>query len=265
MDKLKISIIILVVVVGAFSLYFVGNREIPMLNQNSSGNSNNSNEETVNQQGSVSSTSSNLYFTIAANDLPYGDIGSVSIAIDKVQVHSQTNNWITLSQSSQTFNLSDLVKNYQSLLLAKGLVTSNKYQVFTNTYDEFRLHIAKVTVASPSGNKTAVLPSNYFDVRITGLPVYSKTSSALQISFDVRRSLHQTDKGEFIFAPTLTVDSRIKATVQVGKNNVTTVSFGETRAGVNFGMDIDGKIKTDFIVDPNAKLTLVGGTIQIVK
>ena len=93
--------------------------------------------------------------------------------------------------------------------------------------------------------------------------MYTNTNSAAQFNVMGVKSLHKTDKGEFVFTPVITFDSRVNATVQVGSNNVTMVSFGETNASVNAGMDINGQIKTDFMVNPAANITVTNGIIQI--
>ena len=205
-----------------------------------------------------------MYFTITDGETtPNENITAITMIIDKVQTYNEAYGWVTASQVPQTFNLLQLKTNHQVLLLAKASVTANKYEVPENTYNEFRIHIAKVTVTESGNTTTAILPANNFDIKTTGLFVYTNTNSAAQFNIMGVESLHKTDKGEFVFTPIATFDSRINATVQVGANNITTVVFGETNASVNAGMDINGQVKTDFMVNPKANITVTNGVIQI--
>ena len=209
-------------------------------------------------------TKGTMYFTITDGETtPAGNITAINMVIDKVQTYNEAYGWVTVSQVPQTFNLLQLKTSHQILLLAKASVPANKYEVPQNTYNDFRIHIAKVTVTDSGNITAAILPANNFDIKTTGLFMYTNTNSAAQFNVMGVKSLHKTDKGEFVFTPVITFDSRVNATVQVGSNNVTMVSFGETNASVNAGMDINGQIKTDFMVNPAANITVTNGIIQI--
>lgn len=269
-----IIIIVLALLVCIFGLYFINKHIANSPSANLPNISKNIKTQSVSKKNVVTSKNivqnqvkGTMYFTIADAETAYmgelANVSSVSVTIDKVQAYNEASGWITLSQTSQTFDLAQLKSNNQVLLLAKAAVPANKYPVPENTYDEFRLHIAKVVATVSGVTKTAILPSNDFIVKTTGLIVYANNSSAAQFNILAIKSLHQTDKGEFVFTPVATFDSRDNATVQVAKNGVTSASFGETNPSFNFGMDIDGKIKSDFFVDPGAKLVINSGVIQI--
>ncbi len=248
-------VVLVVVILGGFGIWYWTN-SVTSLNPSYTTNGNTTNQNGTQYQNTVQNqTRGTMYFSMTDAAVDMKNVTAVTMTVDNVQTYNKAVGWITVSQVPQTFSLLDLKAKHQVVLLAKASVP-------VGTYSEFRLHIAKIMVTASGTTKQALVPSNNFDVA-TNVMVNANANSAAQFDVMADKSLHQTDKGEFVFTPVVRFDSRVNATVLIGAGNVMVVSFGETNASVNLGMDVDGKIKTDFVVDPNAKLSVSGGTIHL--
>jgi len=264
-NKIKVSIIVLIVIIAIFGLALITKHNVKPTTSTTASKTQTVNNKVTTSKTIVSQTKGMLYFTLSDEETSYaGEVAgvtAVNVVIDKVQAYNEAYGWVTLSQVPQTFDLIQLKAGRQAVLLAKASVPANKYPVPENTYTDFRIHMAKVTVSASGVTRAATLPSANLDVKTVGLVVGANSSSAVHLNIMAVVSLHQTDKGEFIFTPVVAFDSRANATVQIGKNNIPTVSFGEAGPSINAGMDVNGQMETDFMIKPTAKVSIVGGVI----
>ncbi len=247
-----VIVVAVIILVGAFAWYMISNNTV---NQMTDGTNTTQNTQNNGSGNTTQSAKGTMYFAITDAAADMKNVTAVNMTIDSVQAYNKVDGWVTISQASQTFNLLDLKAKHQAVLLAKATVSAN-------TYNEFKFHIAKVMVTANGQTKQATLPSGNFNVK-TDLIVNANSTSAVQLDVLADKSMHVTSSGEYVFAPTVTFDSRVKANVAVGTNNVISIANGETNASVHAGMDIDGTVKTDFVLDANTKLNVTGGVIKV--
>lgn len=212
----------------------------------------NSGATTNSTQSQVKGT---MYITITDAAVNMQNITKVDMTVDKVEAYSPAQGWVTLSSNSQTFNLLELKAKGQTALLAK-------IDVPADTYSQIRLHVAQILVTESGEVKEAKVPSNEFKI-MADVAVRGNANSVARFDILADKSVHKTGKGEFIFTPVIKFDSSSDVAVQVGVDNMVTVSGGNANASANFGMDINGQVKQDFMLDTSATLTVTGGVIEI--
>lgn len=166
---------------------------------------------------------------------------SIMITIDKVEVHSATQGWVTVSNAAKQYDLLKLKASGAAELLAD-------VNLPVDTYDQIRLNISRVDVTVDGKTEQAKLPSN--SLKIVGkVVVTANTTSAVTLDFIADRSLHSTGSGRFILSPVVKLETRSNATVEVSGDNRVSVSGGEIDADEAFGMDEKGETKVDFELD----------------
>jgi len=181
-------------------------------------------------------------------------VTAVRMTVSKIEMESATEGWVTVSNQTQTHDLLDLKARNDWALLAETNVPAD-------TYNQVRLMVQKVEVVMSTTTKTAKLPSG--ELKLVGKVVVEEdTTSSVNIDVFADKSLHTTGKGEFIFAPVVKMESRSDAEVSVANNDTVTVSGGKVDAAVNAGMDIDGTVKTNFMLDLKTDLEIQGGVIK---
>ena len=248
MEKSIIIIIILVVAIlgiGAFSLFYANPN---LLNNPSNNNSN--------PQNNQNQTKGTIYFTVTDAAADLGNINAINATIDRVEVYSATQGWVTITRTPQTFSLLELKAQSKAQLLAQADISSG-------LYTQTRFHITKILVTEAGQVKEAKVPSNEFNMNLNmQVDQNAITVTKLDILADV--SLHKTGKGEFIFAPVVKANTHNNAIVQVGSDNIVTTSGGMTNQSIIAGMDIDGQVKPNFSIDSNINLELnATGGIQV--
>lgn len=173
-------------------------------------------------------------FTIADKAADMGNITSVKLTVDSVQIHSTAAGWLTLSSAQQTFDLLQLKASDAQALLAQANLSNG-------TYEQVRLHVSKVVVTDSSGDHEAKLPSG--DLKITGgFTVKGNTTSVATFDFAADRSLHVTGNGQYIMAPVIHLQTRENASVDAGDGSNVRVSGGSVRDDVTVGMDENGTV-----------------------
>jgi len=184
-----------------------------------------------------------------------GNISSVLITINKAQIHSQTEGWVTLSSQVQQFDLLLLKQSGKVSMLAQA-------EVNTGTYDQMFLTVSKVIIVEGGVQKEAKLPSG--ELKILGDIVVGEDSTATAVfDFIVDESLHKTGNGLFIFTPVVKIETRSDASVQVKSGSELSINGGRVQANKSVGMDIDGQIKTNFKVAPDVKLEIISNIIKL--
>ncbi len=183
-------------------------------------------------------------------------VTAVNLTIDKVQVHSATQGWVTVSTNSRTFDLLTLKQTAKAELLADANLTAD-------TYDQVRLHVSKVVVVRGSETTEAKLPSN--DLKLVGqLVVKADTESSVLLDFKVDQSLHLTGQGTYIITPVVKLENRSSAQVQVGDDESVKVEGGDVDANVTLGTDENGEAKPDFMLGGTVKLDVTpSGVIHV--
>jgi hypothetical protein len=178
-----------------------------------------------------------------------GDVSEISMKVNKVDVHNSTSGWTTVSNTSRTYNLLDLKAKNESKLLAEIKTKSG-------VYDRVRIQIEGVLVKEKMGTvKEALLPSGNLDIN-TNLVVSSGKISSVNMDFLADKSLFKSDKGQYVFAPVVKTETRSNADVTVDANGTVLINGGSVDDTSTMGMNLDGNIKLNFMLDPNQKIEI---------
>jgi hypothetical protein len=201
-------------------------------------------------------TKGTMYFAVTDAAANMGNVTAVNMTVDKVDVYSQTQGWVNVSQTPQTFSLLDLKAKGQAMLLAKADVPAD-------TYTEMKLHVSNVMVTEAGKASQATMPSNTLDLTANVI-LNSNTNSTAMFDVMADKSLYKTSTGAFVFVPVVKFNSSNDATVSVDSNNIVMASGGNVDSSVTAGMDLNGALKLNFTLDPNAHLNITnGGAIQM--
>lgn len=198
-----------------------------------------------------------LFFSITDAAASLEGISEIKMTVDRVEVFSSAQGWVTVNEQDKTFNLLDLRARNEMSLLAQA-------QVNADTFNRVRVTLADVEVEKKTGAKiNASLPSKEL-VLNAAVKVEPKTTTHVKLDVLADRSLHSSVNGKIVFAPVIQVESRSQATVEVSSENEVSVSGGTMQANVLLGTDVDGTVKEDFSIDSDAKLQIeTDGQIKI--
>ncbi len=244
------SIIMWVVILGIIVL---GVGAIYFYNQQPASPSQNSADTTT------AGATGKVIFGIKDAAASMGSVTSVMLTINKVELHNQAQEWVTVSSETKSFDLLMLKASGATALLAQSDVT-------VGTYDQMRLMVSKVMVTQNGATSEAKLPSG--ELKIVGMMVVNadKTSTAV-VDFIADESLHTTGNGKIIFAPVIHIQTKSDTDATVDANNQVHVSAGHVDNDSDEGMDVDGQMKANFQLDTSTKLdidTTTGGIIKAV-
>jgi hypothetical protein len=184
-----------------------------------------------------------------------GAVTSVEVTIDKVEAHSATEGWVTLSANQKTVDLLELKATGAQALLADETLTEG-------SYDQMRLEISNVVVTDADGDHEAKLPSNVLKVN-TNLTVGNNTTSTASFDFIADESLHVTGNGKYILAPVVHVETREDAQVDATNKNAVVITQGTVRTNTRVGMDVNGNVDVNVHVPADADLRIDGNTISV--
>jgi len=182
-----------------------------------------------------SSANGNIIFGItdAAEDM--GDISSVIITVNKVEIRSETSRWITVSTTTKTYDLLALKQSGKVSLLVDTTVASG-------IYDQVRLSISRVVVIRSGIEQEAKLPSS--ELKIVGdIEVTADQSMSMIFDFIADKSIHITGDGKIIFAPVIKVTRQNNIDFELRSNDEIVIkikSFDD-----DDGKDDDGDGKDD--------------------
>lgn len=186
-------------------------------------------------------------------------IDAIEMTVNQVQIHSQTQGWITLSDNSQTFNLLDLK--------AKGkLALAAQTDIPVDTYDQIKLSLGDVVVKKAGSTASAKATTPQKDVVINNNTMVTEgqtTSVTVDVLAD--KSLYTTAKGEFVFLPAVKVETRSSTQATVDSNGMVDLTGGKVESTVQSGMDVKGNMTDNYTLDTNSanKLEINNGTLDI--
>lgn len=186
--------------------------------------------------------------TDAANSL--GNVTSIQITVDKVELHSATSDWITVSTATKVYDLVALKQSDKVALLVDTTVP-------VGTYDQARLNVSKVIVVANGQTQTAKLP--FKSLKIVGNIIVDTTgTSTIMFDFLADKSLHETGSGKIIFTPVVKFNSEADAGVETSENDVRVKNHGKAEADETVGMDENGDVKANFEFDNSDKFDIEG-------
>ncbi|MDO8515952.1 MAG: DUF4382 domain-containing protein [bacterium] len=184
-------------------------------------------------------------------------VSSVMITVDKVEVQSAAQGWVTVSSASKQYDLLQLKQSGAVALLAD-------VNLPVGTYNQIRLAISKVDVTFNGTTQRAKLPSE--TLKIVGRLVVEdgKTATAV-LDFKADKSLHATGNGRFVIAPVVNFKTKSDVSVEVKSDNTLKIDGGKDEDEVNVGMDEHGEIKNNFELGVSAKIEIdVNEVIQVI-
>jgi len=165
-------------------------------------------------------------------------VSSVFVTVNKVEIHSATEGWVTASNETKQYDLLVLKQSGAVSLLANANVN-------VGTYDQMRLMISKVTVVKNGVSQDAKLPSGELKI-ISDIVVNADKTLTVVFDFMADKSLHVTGNGKFIFAPVVKVKKQSNANVELKSNGEINIMGGNQENDENIGMDEKGEVKNDF-------------------
>ena len=194
-----------------------------------------------------------VYFTISDAAADIRNVSEVAMTVNKVELHSASEGWVTVSSAPRTFNLLALKASGKAELAGEANVAAG-------AYDQVRATISRVEVRTTNaGNRAAILVSN--TITIPGRVVVEAGESS-HADFDVQTSdsLYMATGGEYVFAPVVVFQSRHDTEVTTGSDRSVTVSGGVTDANVTIGTDISGNVHIGSRLSPNLQIQVVNGS-----
>lgn len=193
-----------------------------------------------------------VYVTVSDASANIQNVTDVAMTVSKVELHSATQGWVTVSNNSHTFNLLSLKANGKAELAGNA-------DVAVDAYDQVRATISSVEVKTKSaGTKAAVLVSNTLTIP-GAVVVRANESSHANLDVKTSSSLHTATKGEYVFAPVVVFSSRHNAAVSVQSDNSVTVSGGTVDANSVIGTDLSGKVYVGSELPSNVQIQITGG------
>ena len=207
--------------------------------------------------GPVSAEKGEVVFAITDAAANMGDVSSVNVTIDSIEVHSEGSGWVTLASDVGTYDLLELKAKGTTELLVQA-------ELKVGTYDQVRLNISKVVVVDGSGSCEAKLPSNKLQLK-GNFTVNSGTVTTITFDFVADQSLHITGEGRYIFAPVIQLETRSNPEVQINANNQVQISGGQVMTHVQVGMDTKGNMDSGLLISPDAVLRIdaSGKVVQV--
>ena len=228
--KILVALVILVIIVAGALIWYFASSPVVAPTKTTTGTTKTDTAKTPATTGKGT-----LYITVTDAAADMGNVSAVNVTIDKVDAFSAKQGWVNISSSAKTFSLLELKAKSQAMLFAKTSVAAD-------TYTQFKLHIAKVTVTEAGKVKDATLPSANFQMAANVL-VNGNTSSVVRFDIMADKSISKSAAGVFTFAPAIKLDSSSNATVQVASDNSVTVFGGLINPSLNATMDLKGVVK----------------------
>jgi len=184
--------------------------------------------------------------TDATSDM--GGVSSVLVTVDKVEMHSASNGWVTVSNETKQYDLLVLKQSGAVSLLANA-------NVDVGTYDQVRLIVSKVVVVKNGVQQEAKLPSG--ELKIVGnVVVNADKTSSIVFDFMADKSLHLTGNGKFIFAPVLKIKKQEDVKVELKSNNELNIAGDSREDDQDVGMDEKGDIRDNFELKGNLNIDI---------
>ncbi len=175
-----------------------------------------------------------------------GDVSSVLVTINKVDVHDATSGWVTVSNETKQYDLLVLKQSGAVSLLASSSVA-------VGTYDQVRLMISKVIVVKSGVRVEAKLPSGELKI-IGNIVVNADKTTSMVFDFMADKSLHTTGNGKLIFAPVIKIQKRTDAQVELKSNDEIDITGGKEENDENVGMDEKGEVRNNFELKGNLNI-----------
>ena len=192
-----------------------------------------------------------VYMTVSDASADIQNVDDVSMTVSKVELHSTTGAWVTVSDSPSTFKLMTLKANGKAELAGKADVPAG-------TYDQVRATVSDVSVKNKDGSThSAVLGAHSFTL-MANTVVREGQSSRANIDVNTADSMHTATGGQYVFAPVMHFQSRDNAEVTVNSDNTVTTTGGTADGDVMVGTDLQGMSHINAALSPNVQIQING-------
>jgi len=187
-------------------------------------------------------TGGSLYIGITDETANIENVNEISLEVEKVEIHSSTRGWVTVSSDSKSYNLLALKASGKTELYARE-------QVDAETYNRVRVTLGDAVVKTKNnGDVKAYMPGRQV---VMNMVVNVTTEADTHVELDVLadRSLHITSDNQYVFTPVINAGSRSNTSVAVASDNSITATGGTMDSNISVGLDIDGSSRMNFVLD----------------
>ncbi len=212
-----------------------------------------------NDQTTQSNTSGSLYVGVTDASADISNVSDIDMSVKKVEIHSATKGWVTVSSSEKTYALLTLKASGNTQLYAKN------DNVGAGTYDKIRVTLGDTVVHTKTkGDIEAVKPTSEI-VMSTSINVRNNEDANLKLDFLADKSLHATSDGKYVFAPVIQSEARSNADISVMSDDHMNVLGGTVDSTTKVGVDLTGASRRDFELSTDTGLKInsnMGGEIK---
>ncbi len=175
-------------------------------------------------------------------------VSQIKVNIGSVRAYSVTEGWTTISSTAQTIDLIQLKNSGKNVLIADS-------NLLPDSYNQLGLLVYSVIVVDAQGAHFAALPTEFITLNTeANVNVNEITVTSIDILAD--KSIYTTNKGEYIFAPTIQFQTNENSVVKINSSNNLTLTRGTPKVNATVGMDEYGMIGEGFSISPNAILSI---------
>ena len=193
------------------------------------------NDENVDEQNAMGQ----LYIGVTDATADISNVTDIDMEVEKVEIYSQAEGWMTVSSNSKTYSLLELKASGKTELYASE-------EVEARIYDRIRVTLGDVNVRTKTNGTIEAAKPNSQMVINGRMNVKAGESTHVKLDFLADKSLHMTSDNKYVFAPFVSTESRSSAVVSVSSENVVTVAGGIVDSTLNVGMDLSGTSRTNF-------------------
>lgn len=208
-----------------------------------------------NQKAGPAGNQAQIILGITDSAASMGGISSIFMDVGGAQLHSTSQGWVNVFGGQMHYDLLALRQSGTVALLSRA-------NVGVGDYDQIKLSVNKVTVVKNGVSQDAKLPAGDMVMSIP-ITAQANTTSSIVFDFIADESLHQTVGGQFVFAPVVNAQVKSAVSASIDSKGILTINGGTIAATVALGMDENGQMKTNFVLDANVNLNLVGDVLEI--
>ena len=179
------------------------------------------------------------------------DLSAVSraeLTVNSVQARAQGGAWVALSSTTQTYDLVKLKVENSTQLLAEAALNAGDY-------DRVKIDVSQIVVVDNNGTNQCTMPNNTLEMD-ANFEIQSGSTAAVELDFILDESLYVASDGRYVFAPTVQLETRNEADVQIKSDDEVEVSGGQVVTNVKLGMSLEGEMGIGLGIDLGSILNI---------
>ncbi len=197
-----------------------------------------------------------MYISVSDITRDLRGVTEISMAVEKVELHSPKRGWVSVVSNGASFDL-------LALRRSGAMQLAGEKKIRTGLYDKVRVTLGPVRVHTYDGLvHEAVLGSRTF-VIAANTAVSMDKASHINIDINAGSSLHKAVDGTFVFAPVVVFKSQDGVLVSVAEGGTLVASGGTVNARVAVGTDLSGTTHAGAALAKNTKIVIAGETLYI--